>query len=186
MTLSPREAIAKFQDLFNEHYYRCVCSARSHPSDTQSRWFSPRTSRLSSLLGIKQPFFCTLDLLQASASDSLLPTINTWQSPSKTYLQHAIHHVIQAMDELDNSCAFSKRLYVPPTYAELRKIINIAQVAPVCTTRRSAVAASRFSIVVSVFCSGTRGCASRQNADIRCRRYVVSWRLQPQSGRLGG
>jgi hypothetical protein len=31
------------------------------------------------------------------------------------------------MDELDNSCAFSKRLYVPPTYAELRKIINIAQ-----------------------------------------------------------
>ena len=32
------------------------------------------------------------------------------------------------MDELENSCAFSKRLYVPPTYAELRKIVNIAQV----------------------------------------------------------
>jgi hypothetical protein len=50
--------------------------------------------------------------------------------PLKTYLQQAIYHVIQAMDELDNSCAFSKRLYVPPTYAELRKIINIAQVQP--------------------------------------------------------
>ena len=41
--------------------------------------------------------------------------------------QHVIQSVLQAMDELDNSCAFSKRLYVPPTYAELRKIINIAQ-----------------------------------------------------------
>jgi hypothetical protein len=82
------------------------------------------------LLGTKQQFFCTLDLLQASACASLLPTINMWQSPLQTYLQHAIYHVIQAMDELDNSCAFSKRLYVPPTYAELRKIINIAQVEP--------------------------------------------------------
>ena len=152
----------------------------SFPS--QSRWFSPRTSRLSSLLGIKQPFFCTLDLLQVIACDLLLPTINTWQSLLQSYLQHTIYLLIQAMDELDNSCAFSKRLYVPPTYAELRKIINIAQAeAPACfvvlpaahralfPTRHSTVSASRFGIVVSVFCSGTRGRAARQNADIRCR-----------------
>lgn len=43
----------------------------------------------------------------------------------KLLMRHALP--LQAMDELDNSCAFSKRLYVPPTYAELRKIINIAQ-----------------------------------------------------------
>ena len=39
MTLSPREAIAKFQDLFNEHYYGCesaLCFARSHPSHAGS------------------------------------------------------------------------------------------------------------------------------------------------------
>jgi hypothetical protein len=30
MTLSPREAIAKFQDLFNEHYYRCVLTSLSY------------------------------------------------------------------------------------------------------------------------------------------------------------
>ena len=73
MTLSPREAIAKFQDLFNEHYYRCDFTPRwnecaSGPQLSQT-CFSPSTSRLSSLLGIKQPFFCTLDLLQVSECD---------------------------------------------------------------------------------------------------------------------
>jgi hypothetical protein len=76
--------------------------------------FSPSTSRLSILLGIKHPFFCTLDLLQVIAHASYFSIIK-------------FSCIAQAMDELENSCAFSKRLYVPPTYAELRKIVNIAQ-----------------------------------------------------------
>jgi hypothetical protein len=42
MTLSPREAIAKFQDLFNEHYYRLKPFKACPPSTHILFWIQPQ------------------------------------------------------------------------------------------------------------------------------------------------
>ena len=122
MTLSPREAIAKFQDLFNEHYYRCIftalfaCSPPSHVRFTPLPP-QPKHEPAKPFARHHAPIFLHP---RSIAGDCI--RFSVFKYPL------FMRCVLQAMDELDNSCAFSKRLYVPPTYAELRKIINIAQV----------------------------------------------------------
>ncbi len=120
MTLSPREAIAKFQDLFNEHYYRFIFASRFFCNPFLSLLHQPRHESPQQLdrhqaAVLLHPRSVASDMSQSICSEN--QAVLMCRFPP-----------LQAMDELDNSCAFSKRLYVPPTYAELRKIINIAQV----------------------------------------------------------
>ena len=52
-------------------------------------------------------------------------------------------HLSEALNEYDQFFALSRRRYVPPNFAEIRHVLNIAQASPHCLGHWSAAAACK-------------------------------------------